>query len=245
MKILLAPAEIKMKNGNEKQICKENFSFPNIYDARIEVLTHYENLISNSSLEELSIWFGIKNLDDVSQYSKSILNKPTMKAIQRYSGVAFEALEYNLLDKSTQEYINNNVLIFSNLFGVLKASDLIPDYKYKQGSKLPNFNIEKFYKDVLKEQLDDYLDEEVLDIRASYYDKYYKPTANTITYKFLKNGKVVSHWAKYYRGKLLKCIAQNNIQNFTQLMNLEIPNLKLIEIQEKKNIKTLIMEIVD
>ena len=69
MKILLAPAEIKMKNGNEKQICKENFSFPNIYDARIEVLTHYENLISNSSLEELSIWFGITNLDDVREYS--------------------------------------------------------------------------------------------------------------------------------------------------------------------------------
>ena len=61
--------------------------------------------------------------------------------------------------------------------------------------------------------------------------------------ELLKDGKVVSHWAKYYRGELLKYIAKNNIQNFTELMNLEIPNLQLLEIQEKKNIKILVMNI--
>ena len=63
-------------------------------------------------------------------------------------------------------------------------------------------------------------------------------------FKFLKDGKVVSHWAKYYRGKIVKELAQNNIRSFDELMRLEIEGLKLIEIQEKKNIKTLIMDIV-
>ena len=92
--------------------------------------------------------------------------------------------------------------------------------------------------------MDDYLEDEVIDLRAGFYDKFYKPSATTITFKFLKNGKVISHWAKHYRGLLVKKLAQNNITNFAQLMLLEIDELKLIEIQEKKNIKTLIMEII-
>jgi cytoplasmic iron level regulating protein YaaA (DUF328/UPF0246 family) len=244
MKILLAPAEIKQCGGDGKPFCKDNFSFPSIFESQKEIFNFYEEFISKSSLEELSKWFGIKKMDEVEKYSQSLKEKPTMKAIQRYSGVAFDAIEYENLRTSSQEYIDNNVLIFSNLFGVVKANDLIPDYKYKQGSKLPNIDVEKHYKNALEKTLDEYLGDEVIDIRAGYYDKFYKPKANTITYKFLKDGKVVSHWAKHYRGEILRHLANNNIQNFSDLMSLDIPNLKLQEIQEKKNIKTLIMEIV-
>ncbi|MCK5294588.1 MAG: peroxide stress protein YaaA, partial [Arcobacteraceae bacterium] len=137
-----------------------------------------------------------------------------------------------------------NVIIFSNLFGVLNANTLIPDYKFKQGALLPNLNTEKFYKENLKAKLDLELGDEILDLRAGYYDKFYKPTASTITYKFLKNGKVVSHWAKHYRGELVKQIALNNITNFADLMNFKFDNLELVEIQEKKNIRTIIMNII-
>ena len=243
MKILLAPAEIKLSGGEGQPLSKDNFSFPSIYEKRLEILEEYENLLVSSSLEELSSWFGLKKLDDVEKYSHCLKDKPTMKAINRYVGVAFEALDYVSLKQKEQSFIDENVLLFSNLFGVLKASDLIPDYKYKQGSQLPNINVEKFYKENLKDILDEYLGDEVVDLRAGYYDKFYKTIAPTITFKFLKDGKVVSHWAKYYRGLVVRAIAQQNIQNFTQLMNMPIAGLNLIEIQEKKNIKTLIMNI--
>jgi cytoplasmic iron level regulating protein YaaA (DUF328/UPF0246 family) len=244
MKILLAPAETKLSGGDNNPVCKTNFSFSSLYKYQLEILKHYEEFIKASTIEELSSWFGLKNLNDVEQYSKSLRDKPTMKAIQRYTGIAFEALDYDSLTQDGQKYCDENVLLFSNLFGVLKASDLIPDYKYKQGAKLPNCDVERFYKEHLKDILDQYLGDEVVDLRAGYYDKFYKPTASTITFKFLKDGKVVSHWAKYYRGLVLKTIAQNKIDNFTQLMNMPIDGLSLIEIQEKRNIKTLIMEII-
>ena len=41
----------------------------------------------------------------------------------------------------------------------------------------------------------------------------------------------------------LKAIAQNNITYISDFMNLNIDGLKLVEIQEKKNIRLLIMEI--
>jgi len=243
MKILLAPAETKKSGGELAPYKKENFFFKEFSTTRDKVVQSYEELLKTSSLEEISKWFGLKKLDECEKYKKSILNKPTIKAIERYTGVAFDALEYSSLEPNAKSYCDENVIIFSNLFGALRADDLIPDYKFKQGAKLPNIDVIKEYKTTIKEPLDFYLEDEVIDLRAEFYDKFYKPSANTITFKFLKDAKVVSHWAKFYRGNILKQLAQNNISSFSELMNMELEGLNLIEIQEKKNIKTLIMEI--
>lgn len=168
-----------------------------------------------------------------------------MKAIERYNGVAFDALDYKNLNDKEKTYIDNNVILFSNLFGPLKSSDLIPNYKYKQGSKLPDISVEKFYKDNFSSSLDEYIGDEIIDLRAGFYEKFYAPkNATVITMKFLKDGKVVSHWAKHYRGMVLNTLAKNNVQSIAQFMNTQIPGLKLLEIQEKKNERLLIMEIV-
>ena len=240
MKILLSPSEIKSPTFTGTSLSLLSLSKSKY---QLEILEHYESFIQANSIEKLSSWFGLKNLNEVEKYSKSLKNKPTIKAIQRYTGVAFEALDYENLTIQEQNYCDDNILIFSNLFGVLKASDLVPDYKYKQGAKLPTIDVEKFYKKNLKTELDDNLGDEVVDLRAKYYDKFYTPTAPTIVFKFIKDGKVVSHWAKYYRGLVVRMMAKNNIQSFVQLMNMSIDKLKLLEIQERKNIKTLIMDI--
>ncbi|EDO9528420.1 peroxide stress protein YaaA [Campylobacter coli] len=56
-----------------------------------------------------------------------------------------------------------NTLIFSNLFGVVKASDHLPFYKFKQGAKINNFALEKFYKEHFSKALDEYLKNDILD----------------------------------------------------------------------------------
>jgi cytoplasmic iron level regulating protein YaaA (DUF328/UPF0246 family) len=243
MKILLAPAETKKEGGDCTPYTKKNFFFQEFDETRDLVVKHYEKLLQNNSLEELSKWFGLKKLDEVKKYQESILQKPTMKAIERYTGVAFEALEYENLSETQQKYCDKNIILFSNLFGPLKADDLIPDYKFKQGAILPNIDVIKEYKKVIQMPLDHFIENEVIDLRAGFYDKFYKPTMPTITYKFLKDGKVVSHWAKFYRGNIVKQLAKNNIESFSELMSMELEGLKLLEITEQKNIKTLVMEI--
>ena len=246
MKILLAPAETKREGGDFPPYSKENFEYTDIFDVKDKIVREYEYFLQKSSIEELSIWFGLKNLKECEKYKNSIVSKPTMKAILRYTGVAFDALDYENLDSSTQNYCDENIILFSNLFGPIKSSDLIPNYKFKQGATLSSIDVINEYKIKTKEFLDNEIGEEVIDLRAAFYDKFYKinPSSKVVTYKFLKNGKVVSHWAKHYRGLLVKEIAQNNISNFEQLMALEIKGLKLLEIQEKKNVKTFIMMIV-
>lgn len=244
MKILLAPAETKNSGGDNVPFCKENFCFPQLFSKREEIFTSYNDLLKNSTIEELSNWFGLKNFSEVEKYKESLINKPTMKAINRYNGVAFDALDYNSLNKEEQKYIDENVVLFSNLFGPLLAKDLIPNYKYKQGAKLPNVNVEKFYMDNFTKALDELVGDEVIDLRAGFYEKFYQvKKASVLTFKFIKDGKVVSHWAKFYRGKVLQEIAKNKITNHSEFMAMQIPGLKLNEIQEKKNIKLLIMDI--
>ena len=139
-------------------------------------------------------------------------------------------------------------MIFSNLFGVLKAGDVgLPDYKLKQGETFNNLKIEKFYMDNFSFALDKYLEnEDIIDLRAGFYEKFYKINKPYVTMKFIKDGKVVSHWAKAYRGIILKLLAKNSIKTISifinssivfieELMNMEIENLSIEEIKKQKN----------
>jgi len=238
MTILLAPAETKQSGGDIK-VLDTNL----LYDFQNEILQSYENQIQNSSIEELSLWFGLKNLKEVQKYKRSLKDLPTLKAIQRYTGVAFEAINYSILDSIAQKFIDENVYIYSNLFGIIKADFYIPEYKFKQGAILEDIDNIKYYKENLKDILDDKLDNEILDLSASHYTKYYKPSSNIITFKFLKDGKVVSHWAKHYRGDMVRQIAINQINSFEKLLAFNFDGLEVQEIQEKKNIKTVIVNI--
>ena len=62
--------------------------------------------------------------------------------------------------------------------------------------------------------------------------------------KFLKNGKVVSHWAKAYRGMVLRQIAQNQIDSFAKLRDFSFEGLELVEIVSKKSEEIWVMRIV-
>jgi cytoplasmic iron level regulating protein YaaA (DUF328/UPF0246 family) len=242
MKILFSPSEGKTTLATKPSFNKDSFIFPHLYEKRLFVLKEYNKYIHSLNDEELNKYFGIKNGID---FRIDIFNAPTHKAIERYDGVAYDYLEYKNLDKQAQKYIDDNTIIFSNLFGPIKASDLLPIYRMKQGRNLPNIEIDKYYKKEFSKDLDEYLrDEIVIDLRAGHYDKFYKPK-KYITMKFIKNNKVISHWAKAYRGIVLKEMAKNNIITKEELLNLFIPNLYLKEIQENKNRIMIIYEIKD
>jgi uncharacterized protein len=236
MKILFSPSETKMAGGEETSFDKNSFIFPELYEKRMEIVKQYNEFILNASKEELIKLFGTKKEDVLEQYSKDIFKTPTMKVIQRYDGVAFDYLEYSKLAKNEQDYIDENVIIFSNLFGALNAGDGgLPDYKLKQGETFDGLKIEKFYNDNFSKALDEYLkDEDIIDLRAGFYEKFYKIEKPYTTMKFIKDGKVVSHWAKAYRGIILKLIARSNIKTIDELMNMQIENLKIEEIKKQK-----------
>jgi len=234
MKILLAPSETKTHGGYEN-FSLENLLFPELTSTRKALLHQYINILQKNNLEELSKMFGLKKERDIAYHNRDIVHELTMKAIERYTGVAFEHLNYANLSTPEKSYIDNNVILCSNLFGFIRADDMIPEYRLKQGASVGDLKPEKLYKEQ-SHLMEAYLkDEDILDLRAGFYDKFYKPTKTYTTLKFIKNGKVVSHWAKAYRGIVLRAMAKANITTLEAFMQLPIENLSIEEIQTKKN----------
>ncbi len=243
MKILLAPSETKNKGGFEN-FSLESLLFTELTTTRKMLLHHYMNILQKNDLEELRKIFGLKKEADLLYHNKDIVHELTMKAIKRYTGVAFDYLNYTKLNNHEKNYIDKNVILCSNLFGFIRADDMIPEYRLKQGAVLGELKPEKLYKEQ-SHLLEAYLkDDDILDLRAGFYDKFYKPTKNYTTLKFIKNGKVVSHWAKAYRGIVLREVAKSNITSIEAFMKLSIDNLSIDEIQTKKN-KTEIIYTID
>jgi len=243
VKILLAPSETKISGGTEP-FRLETLLFGELLPHRTQLLRQYTNILQKGNIAELSDMFGLKKEADILKHKRDIIHELAMKAIERYSGVAFDYLDYKSLDNNAKLYIDRNLLIFSNLFGVLSADDLIPEYRLQQGKSIGGTKPEQFYKPILQEPLDEYLvGEDILDIRAGFYDKYYKPSAPYTVLKFIKEGKVVSHWAKAYRGIVLREIAQAGINSLEEFIKLPIENLSIHEIQTKKNKTEIIYNI--
>lgn len=244
MVILFAPSEGKRCGGEMSPLDQASLIFPELYVRRLEAIAQYESLIQNGTDEQLSELFGIKDPKEFQRYTLPFDKAPTMKAVERYDGVAYDYLKYFSLSDDAQHYINDNVILFSNLFGPVRAGDPLPDYKLKQGSSIGTFAPEKHYKTLFSDALDAWIGErEVLDIRAGFYDKFYTPKNRPVTLKFLKEGKVVSHWAKAYRGIVLREAAMNKIESIGELLALNIEGLMIHEIIETKKKKEVVYTI--
>lgn len=245
MKILFAPSEGKCSGGIFPPLNPNSFIFPELYLKRVEVLDQYEALVQKNDSEVLSELFGLKDGREFERYKIPFEFAPTMKAIERYDGVAYDYLKYRTLNRGAQEYIDKNTILFSNLFGPICASDFIPDYKLKQGSTIQKLAPEKFYKEYFSTALDNLIgNDEILDLRAGYYDKFYIPKTPITTLKFLKEGRVVSHWAKAYRGVVLNALARHQTASIEEFLALSIDGLIMSDKVETKKKKEIIYTIL-
>ena len=236
---LFSPAETKNQGGT--LIKSELFGAAS---SRNDILKTYNQLLQTKDYSVLKILFGIANEDEFQYYLRGTDTDELMHAVERYSGVAYEYLDFTSLEDDAKKYLYNNLIIFSNLYGPILAKDPVAYYKVKQGSNIGNIAPDKYYKERFTYQLDLFLqNREILDLRAGYYDKFYKITQPYTTLKFLKNDKVVSHWAKAYRGIVLREIAKHGITTLDALYALNIQGLHVREILKRNNHTEVIYDI--
>jgi len=241
LKILFSPAEGKNAGGDSlpTELLGSN-------DARLDILNEYNSIVKSGDEEAIKELFGIKKFSECEPYINDVFDSPLMHAIERYQGVAYKYLDFHSLDGDAKEYLKKNTIIFSNLYGAILGGDSIANYKVKQGNDIGSIIPDKFYKDRFTYQLDLYLhNDEILDLRAGYYDKFYKLTKPYTTLKFLKDGKTVSHWAKAYRGLVLREIAKHNISSLEEFKSLEIDGLQVKEIKVIKNKTEIVYNITN
>ena len=239
---LFSPSEGKKSGGTD--LSAKELLFGNT--PREKILRTYNDIVNSGDMAQIQALFGIKKEAEILSYIEDLFTAPKMAAIERYSGVAFGYLDYESLTPTAQEYLQKQVIIFSNLFGSVLGGDMITNYKVKQGNNIADIAPEKFYKERFSYQIDlQLMDHQILDLRAGYYDKFYKTKQEYTTLKFLKGGKSVSHWAKAYRGIVLRVLAQHQVQTIDDFLALKIDTLQLEERKSTKNKTEIIYSIIE
>jgi cytoplasmic iron level regulating protein YaaA (DUF328/UPF0246 family) len=135
--------------------------------------------------------------------TKSLAAAPAAKAIDVYTGVLYQALDWKSLTATAQARGEKSILINSAIFGVLRPSDLIPNYKAKIKTS--------DWKAALKPALDGLGADLIIDCRSSTYAATWQPSPEiTVAVRVFKKEKgkisVITHLSKKYRGELTRVL---------------------------------------
>ena len=205
MKYLIPPSEGKSKIRSET-IKFKNTNF--VFDYHVEQIVTLLELIDEEDLtsiygtsEEKSLAFHRQNQD--------IFNSRCAHAIERYTGIVYQNLDWSSFSKSQKEFMDQHFYIFSGLFGMVTPLTLIPEYKLKMNV----LSLDHHWKDVITEALCD--EDLIIDLLPQVHRKAYKPSSNVkkIDFFVIKKGKKSSagHFGKAVKGQLIKYIVHNKI----------------------------------
>ncbi|MBT0885246.1 MULTISPECIES: peroxide stress protein YaaA [unclassified Campylobacter] len=244
MKILFSPSEEKINSLNACNIDELKIFFTNLNLDNLSIKSQFRKSYIKEYInhfDNLELIFGVKNTQNIlNNFSNKLY-----KAIILYQGVSYKELDYNSLSNEEKTYIDDNVIIFSNLFGPILANDEIPFYKLKQGVKLNKINQAKEYLKDTTNNLNEIIKEFAIDLRADIYKDYYQIQIPHATFIFMKNNKQLSHSSKVYRGRVLRLLAQNNITNIKELSNMIYTNFSVINIENIENKTIFYIDIKD
>jgi len=222
-KLLLPTSEAKAKSINKSSLystVKRNNSFLTLNKPRMAIHNLLVNVLSTSTRKENEKILDLKgnNLDHAIRVNLNQKKESTLPAIQRYIGIMFSSINYNSMSQSNKTNFNNSTIFFDAMFGLLKPSDLIPEYKLKINSKIPNFDITNFWKENLASQLDKkFKNKIIIDILpdthrktiGKNYPNYYK----IMFAEKKENGEIknVGHISKMLKGEFVRYITENKI----------------------------------
>ena len=238
--ILLPPSEGKASGGltSDDGPLSSATSFANLIDARREAIAALHEALDLPRAEQRKL-FGVKTdaLDAAIDANAKLANfggedAPLLPAIERYTGVLFTYLDYPSLDPKTQQIFDEHAVIFSGLWGLLRPTDLIPDYKLKIDATLPALGkVSAFWKPYISETLNELLNDHVVwDLLPGAHRRAWNGQALMAAHwrvKFVerKGGKLrtVSHWSKALKGALIGFLCENEIVDAQALVEFSHP----------------------
>lgn len=137
MKILLPPSETKRLGGRQR-LSSDVLPYE---DALEPTRTLVRAALVDASIDEetavKALKLGKKNRGERA-YNLELDSSGVMPAIERYTGVLYDAINVAELTPASRGWIDEHVTIQSALFGLVEASTHIPAYRLSASSRLPS-----------------------------------------------------------------------------------------------------------
>lgn len=219
MLILLPPSETKRDGGAEGSTLElSTLSFPALLPARRAVGADLRKLSTNLKTMASALKLGEGQKHELLR-NRAVRTSPTMPAIDRYTGVLYDALDTASLSAAAREFAFRNVAVHSALFGLVAAGDRIPAYRLSHDSRLPSLSLKKAWREPIARELAEH-DGLVLDLRSEAYVTLGPAPAGDNSY-FLRvvaegeDGKkrALNHLNKRGKGEFVRALVQSGIDH--------------------------------
>ena len=219
--MLLPPSETKHAGGDGSPLRLDALSSHSELGALREVLVdELVELAGDQSACRSAL--GISPSQDAEiERNATLRSAPTMPAIDRYTGVLYDALDVSSLTGASAGRARSRLAIGSALFGLLRADDPVPAYRLSASSKLPGQpTLAARWRPLLEPVLAQWAsDELVVDLRSGSYAALGRlPGAVKVdVLAEHSDGRrtVVSHFNKAHKGRLARALAMTKSEPAT------------------------------
>lgn len=202
MIVLLPPSETKAAGGSGASLTTasqglSHLGFPGLAVARSRALAALDRLVAAG--QDVSTPAKARAAAD----NAAVRSAPTMPAIDRYTGVLYDALGAASLDADARAWVDGHVVIQSALLGFLRASDSIPSYKVSEHTKLPGERMRELWSGAGA-----VVEGFALDLRSKAYASL-APVPGAVPVEIVSpEGKALNHWNKAGKGALVRTLAE-------------------------------------
>ena len=204
------------------------------------------DILKQKSIEEIENIMKLR-ADLLNKTYKDIQDYDKLKfipAISMYYGVSFKELNLEDYSEKSLEYLKNNLLILSALYGVLLAFDLVKKYRLDMTMSIIDKGLYNFWKKDINDYISNILskDEVLLNLASGEFSKLIdnkKISMINIDFKEEKDStyKSVSTYSKKARGQFLNYLIKNQIANLEDIKKIKLDGYSLNkDLSDEKNL---------
>ncbi|WP_345496608.1 peroxide stress protein YaaA [Nocardia callitridis] len=211
MLVVLPPSETKSDGGSGAALHLDSLAMPQLTGVRAHLIEQVVRLAGDREGSRTALGLG-KGADAEIARNATLRTSPTRPALERYTGVLYDALAAHAFTKTQRAKADARLAIGSALFGAVRARDPIPAYRLSGGSKLPGLpTLSALWRDALAPALHaEAAGELVVDLRSGIYQQLGRVpdaiTATVLTEQPDGSRKVVSHFNKHHKGLLARAL---------------------------------------
>lgn len=212
MKILLPPSETKHEGGNGSPLELRSLALPSLHEQRSAVVEALIGLAADEDAARRVLKLSERQRGDVA-HNRALRTAPTMPAVDRYTGVLFDALDARTLSTASRRWIGAHVWIHSAPLGPIGALDAVPTYRLAAGTSLPGLPaLRRHWAEATSSAIADDAPSFVLDLRSEAYVAL-GPVPASVASAYVRvvteHGRALNHFNKKSKGLLARAIAED------------------------------------
>ena len=210
MRVLLPPSETKRAGGSSDVLDLSALALPGLRSAREEVIGALVTLSGDPEQAQRVLKLSERQRGEI-ELNALLREGPVMPAIDRYTGVLFDALGADGLDRVARRWLGAHVWIHSAPFGPVAALDPIPGYRLAAGTSLPGVPpLRRIWADAVTAAIAAAAPSFVLDLRSDAYVAL-GPVPASVPSAFVRvvtpDGRALNHFNKKAKGELVRLLA--------------------------------------